>query len=122
LEAFEIVVIPGHQDHPASLLAGDLSQRKTIFGRRLSDVDDHDVVIVFVERAAHFTSSFDGRKKVTLVLDNVGEQIADMIVIFHNQHFADARHFVPLYLAAIIRSEHRHPRRSASYCRAYIMA
>src|SRR5205085_11313204 len=87
--------ITGYQDRPASLLARDLGQRKTVLVSRLGYIDDHDVVIVVVERLAHFRSGLDHRETKTLVVENVAQQVTYVVIVFDNQHLANPRHLSP---------------------------
>ena len=70
LKAVAVTVISGHQDYPAPALAGDPSKGKTVLRPRLGNVDDHDVIVVIVERTAHFAASLEGRKKITVIGDH----------------------------------------------------
>ena len=53
LQALGMAVIAGRQDHAASLLVSDLAKCDAVLIAGLGHVDDHNVIIVFVERVLH---------------------------------------------------------------------
>ena len=71
-----MAMVPGHQDGAAALFARKLRERNTIFVPWLSHVDNHDVVIVIIERLAHFGAGLDHREPKTLVVENIAEETA----------------------------------------------
>jgi hypothetical protein len=62
LKAVAVTVISGHQDYPAPALAGEPSKGKTVLRPRLANVNDYDVIVVIVERNAHFAASPERRE------------------------------------------------------------
>jgi len=62
---------PHHPDRRYAIAPGAGSQpASTVLRPRLGNVDDHDVIVVIVERTAHFAASLEGRKKITVIGDH----------------------------------------------------
>jgi len=62
---------PAHPDRRYAIAPGAGSQpASTVLRPRLGNVDDHDVIVVIVERTAHFAASLEGRKKITVIGDH----------------------------------------------------
>src|SRR5271165_2238513 len=97
-----MAVIAGGQDHAAALPPGDLGKGDAVLLAGLGHVDQRDIVIVLVELFFHRVPGRDGSEEKSLFIKELAQQYGNVVVIFDDQHLANARHPIPLKMLGAI--------------------